>query len=398
MQLYKERLKIIIFDGTFKTTPFVNRLLEGLVQQHEIYVLGFNEELDDKIEHVKYVPLGSNQNYSRLAYVSLKYAIQSRKIIVFFNTIKLLITKNRKVLQQQNISIALSMIHPDIIHLQWLSNIQLFERYILKKSYKFILSQRGYHINVRPFVSQENFEYMHYWFPQLDGFHSVSNAVKQVSNKIYTATNKIDCVVYSGYDISKFKSKKEQYKTSKPIRIISVGRDHWIKGYSYAINAMALLKSENIEFHYTILGVGKDCEELQYLINEHRLEDDISLEPKVMQEEVYEKMCENDMLLLPSLAEGVANVCIEAMLLGVPVMSTNCGGMSELISNNETGFIVPIRSSEAIADAIKNISLKPEKEMIEIVENARIKAIDQHNEHKMITDMETLYRRVYEDN
>lgn len=391
-------LKIIIFDGTFKTTPFINRLVKGLVHNAEVYILGFNEELDDKIENVKYVPLGSNQNYVRLAYVSLKYAIQSRKINSVIETVKHICFKNRKKLQQQNLEQVLKSISPDIVHLQWLSNIQLFEKYILNKSYKFILSQRGFHINVRPFVNKENFEYMQCWFPQLDGFHSVSNAIKQVSNCIYTASNKIDHVVYSGYDISKFKSKNEQYKTSKPIKIISVGRDHWIKGYSYAINAMAQLKSADLEFQYTILGVNKDCEELQYLINEHSLEDYITLAPKLSQEKVYEKMCENDVLLLPSLAEGIANVCIEAMLLGVPVVSTNCGGMSELISNNETGFIVPIRSSEAIAEAIKNISLKPEKEMVKIVEKARIKAIDQHNEQKMIADMETLYKTVHASN
>jgi colanic acid/amylovoran biosynthesis glycosyltransferase len=53
-------MKIIIFDGSFKTTTFINRLIEGLADEHEVLVLGFNENTKTKIAGVHYIGLGSN--------------------------------------------------------------------------------------------------------------------------------------------------------------------------------------------------------------------------------------------------------------------------------------------------------------------------------------------------
>ena len=61
---------------------------------------------------------------------------------------------------------------------------------------------------------------------------------------------------------------------------------------------------------------------------------------------------------MPSIEEGIANVCIEAMFCKLLVVSTNCGGMSELITNGETGYLVPTRNPEAIAKSIKAIVKK----------------------------------------
>jgi len=112
------------------------------------------------------------------------------------------------------------------------------------------------------------------------------------------------------------------------------------------------------------------------------------------QEEVFEKVYHADVMLLPSIEEGIANVAVEAMALGCPVISTNCGGMEELITHNKEGWIVPIRDSEALtmqiikfmnldAEQIKNITIK-----------ARQKVEQQHNEEKMIKDMMNLYATV----
>ena len=81
--------------------------------------------------------------------------------------------------------------------------MKLFEKYITLGTYKFILSQRGYHINIRPFINATNYQYLKEWYPKIHGFHSVSNAIKLVSEDIYTSPSKIDHVVYSGFDFSK---------------------------------------------------------------------------------------------------------------------------------------------------------------------------------------------------
>ena len=56
------------------------------------------------------------------------------------------------------------------------------------------------------------------------------------------------------------------------------------------------------------------------------------------QEEIYCQMKESDCLILPSIEEGIANVVLESMAIGLPVISSNCCGMNEVVKNNENGF------------------------------------------------------------
>lgn len=387
-------MKIVIFDGTFNTTTFINRLVKGLIDNnHTIYVLAYNECLKNKITGVNYIPLGSNTDFFRFLIVSFSYSLKSGKVL---NYIKLLLKKDKNAIQELNLEYLLKKIKPDIIHLQWLSNINSFEKQIVQNKYKFILSQRGFHVNVRPFVDEENSQYLKKWFPKISGFHSVSNAIKEVSKEIYISSKKIDKVVYSGFDLNKFFFEKK-YNKKNSVSILSVGRNHWKKGYVYALKAMEILKKEGIKFRYTIIGV-KPSEELLYLINAFNLNDDIKFINKVSQADVYSEMKKYDLFLLPSIEEGIANVCIEAMALGLTVLSTDCGGMEELITQNKNGFIVPKRNPKKIAEKIIEFSKMDSKEIEKIKYSARKKVEEQHNQSKMISDMEELYVSVYERN
>ena len=105
-------------------------------------------------------------------------------------------------------------------------------------------------------------------------------------------------------------------------------------------------------------------------------------------------MINADLLLLPSVEEGIANVVLEAMQLGTVVLSTNCGGMNEVIQHKKNGFIVPVRNSQKIADAVMEIVQLSENEKSNIISNAKATINKNHTEDKMITDMISLYKNV----
>ena len=96
-------------------------------------------------------------------------------------------------------------------------------------------------------------------------------------------------------------------------------------------------------------------------------------------------------LVLPSLEEGIANVAIEAMAIGLPVISTNCGGMAELIKDNKSGYLVPVNNKKALVDAIIKFSQEGPEKINILRQNARQKVEVQHNTSKMVEDMEKLY-------
>ncbi len=388
------RLHIVIFDGSFATTAFINRLIKGLAINHEVYVLGFNERLTDKLKHVHYVPLGSNQNKLRFFITSLSYAIKQGGIKSFFKTFEQIIKGERKQVQEQNLRFVLHKIQPDVIHLQWPSVIPLFEEVLLKRQFPIVLSQRGYHNNVRPFIDKENFQYLGKWYPKIAGFHSVSKAISFNGDLIWNSPEKTNRVVYTGLPFKEFLFSKE-YQLSKPLKLIAVGRTHWKKGYDYALQTCKILRDRNLPFHFTIIG-GAGDEELQFLIADLELQGYVSLEGRMPQKEVFQRMREASVLLMPSVEEGIPNVAVEAMAFGLPVISTDCGGVPELIEDGEEGWVVPMRDPEAMAEAVIAFSRLSLEEIEKVRIAGRRKVELQHNEEQMIRGMEGLYREILE--
>jgi colanic acid/amylovoran biosynthesis glycosyltransferase len=387
-------MKIIIFDGSFNTTTFINRLIKGLSINHEVFVFGFDENIQNKISGIKYIGLGTNN--SRFFFLVRSFQLRGFSIRKLVDLCVGLVFRNKSMIRQQNIQFAIDSIQPDILHFQWVSVLSYFKDLQLPTHTKTILSQRGFHINVRPFVNIENKLFLEGVFKNIDGFHSVSKAIQEKSNEIYASPSKIDHVVYSGFDTDSFQT-KTTWNITKQLQILSIGRDHWKKDYRTALLAMYLLKERKIPFHYTIVGV-KNSEELLFLVNDLHLKDNITFLDSISQGKVYEKMLDSDLFLLPSVEEGIANVCIEAMLSKLPVLSTDCGGMSELIVDSETGFLVPTRNPIALADKISIFSKLQEIDILQLVNAAYIKATTQHTSKQMVDGMISLYNKVYENN
>jgi len=382
-------MRITIFDGSFRTTPFINRLVKGLAKNHEVYIVGFNEKIDDKIKNVHYVTLGSNQNKLNFIVTTLAFCFSKRSFPHFFKTFKLLFKKSRKTIQQQNFEIAISQIKPDIIHVQWPSLLPWCESLLLNKKYKIILSQRGSQTNIVPFVNDDNFEYLKKWYPQISGFHSVSKAISEKGDILWDAKSKLDKVIYTGLPLKKITFCNE-YLKSTPLILLSVGRAHWVKGYHYALKSCSLLKQAGVDFHYTIVG-GDGDEELQYLIDNLKLQDFVRLKKRIPQKKVFKLMRESSLLLMPSLEEGIPNVVVESMAIGLPVVSTDCGGVAELIEDDCTGWVVPSHNPLAMAQAVERFSEMPLGKIKKIRSAARKKVAGQHSESQMIEGIQTLY-------
>ncbi|MBB05354.1 MAG: colanic acid biosynthesis protein [Pseudooceanicola sp.] len=385
-------LKIIIFDGSFKTTPFINRLVKGLVLNHQVYILGFNEKLTNPISGVNYVSLGSNQSKLKFTVTTLSRLLQSKKFNLLLPTLRKLIQGKRQALQQQNLNLVLKNIAPVLIHLQWPSVIPWFEEVLMEQKIQVVLSQRGFHSNVRPFVDEANFEYLNKWYPKIAGFQSVSKAIAANGDKIWASSIKTDKVIYTGLPLQEIPF-SENYMRSTPLRLLSIGRAHWIKGYDYALHACKQLKEKDIPFHYTIIG-GAGDEELQFLVDNLGLKNYVVLERRKPQSEVFNLMQEASLLLMPSLEEGIPNVVVEAMAIGLPVISTDCGGVPELITKDKEGWLVPTRNPQALAGAIEAFLGLSLNKVEEVRLAARKKVEQQHNEEQMVKGMEDLYYEV----
>lgn len=384
------KLKIAIYSGAIPSTPFIERLIEGMSKSDfTIYLFGIKNKKKTYSDRNIIISTysGKINKFFRLFWFSL--------LLYFFkNPEKKQLDKwifsrkgNSKMFKIKCYPVL--WYKPDVFHLQWAKSIEDWN-WVQEFGIKLIVSLRGNQINIEPLVNGNVTDLYKKHFPKVNGFHAVSQAIGRESEK-YGANPKIIKVVYSGLPkVENYLAKDKYSLETLPIQILSVGRSHWIKGYNYALDACALLKNQGFDFHYTIVGV-KNSEELEFQKNDLGLNDYVTFTENVSQTMVKQLMLKSDLFLLPSVEEGIANVVLEAMSLQNIVLTTNCGGMQEVVKNGVNGFVVPIRNPEAIAQKIIEISTLSQNQFKEIASKARETVEANHSEERMVEDMKSLY-------
>ncbi|MBC7878296.1 MAG: glycosyltransferase [Anaerolineales bacterium] len=166
-------------------------------------------------------------------------------------------------------------------------------------------------------------------------------------------------VIHCGIDPAKFQNKPPQRLTG-PFNIICVGRLEKIKGHKYLIEALAQLKEHNIDFVCQLVGDGELRAEIQKQIYRLNLEQNVILLGFQPHEKVIELVSQADVLVLPSLSEGIPVAAMEGMASGVAVIATAVTGVSELVEDSITGLLVPSQNSTALTEAIVEMYKSPE--------------------------------------
>ncbi len=176
--------------------------------------------------------------------------------------------------------------------------------------------------------------------------------------------------VYHGIELEKFRSKWEiTHTSSKPADefvIVSVGRLREKKGFPYLIEACRRLKDKGINIKAKIIGDGPQSTELEHLIEKNNLTEDVILTGAICHDEVYDLLVKADIFVLPCIIardgsrDGIPNVILEAMAVGLPVVSTTVSAIPEAVTHKETGLLVPPNDAAALADAIEKLYRTPE--------------------------------------
>ena len=134
-----------------------------------------------------------------------------------------------------------------------------------------------------------------------------------------------------------------------------------IKGHQYLLQAMAVLKGRGVECRLQIAGGGELDQPLRRLAAELSLEDRVQFVGHRLNDEILRWYGEGavDMMVLPSLHEGIPVSLMEAMAYGIPVISTAVGGTPELLRDG-AGILAPPQDPVALADAMERLVRSPE--------------------------------------
>ena len=170
-------------------------------------------------------------------------------------------------------------------------------------------------------------------------------------------------------------------------RIITTCRLNAQKDVATLILAIHRLKERGVSASLEIIGDGEERSMLESLTQQLGITDRVLFHGALRSP--YLKMAEADLFVLSSFFEGFGNVLIEAMALGLPVISTDCpSGPSEIIQHHENGLLVPMQDPEALASAIVLLIEEPALRA-RLIEQADLR-LERHDASHMTAAYQTL--------
>lgn len=186
----------------------------------------------------------------------------------------------------------------------------------------------------------------------------VSEAVRQAFVSVFGNMDSLQ-VVYNVIDSESIETKLCEFSPCLPdagLKILMVGNCRKEKSYDRMLYACRCLKDDGLQFSVTVLGGGTEEEPLKKLCAQLELTDCVSFLGAV--KNPYPYMRSTDILLCSSIQEGFSTVVIEALLIGLPTVTTDCSGMSEILENGKYGLIVE-NSQEGIYEGLKECINNP---------------------------------------
>lgn len=208
----------------------------------------------------------------------------------------------------------------------------------------------------------------------IDIIFAVSSGSKEILKKYYYLKSSKIVITLNSIDFKEIKPNKDNQKKIKSQfnlstndkLVLCAGAFTHLKGQEFLIKAFSRLK-ESQDLKLILLGIGELQNKLKKLIVE------LGLESKVLmpgyREDIYDWMSISTLYIQPSIFESLSRALLEAMYLGLPVISSDIVTVKDVIKDGDTGFLSPL-NEVSIASEIKKI-LKNDELRIKVAKSGR---------------------------
>lgn len=376
------KIAFLVWQFPVLSETFILNQITGLIDRgHDVYIHALN---GCPTETTKIHPVVEKYNLLERTYCTPK--IPENSILCVLKGLWLLASNMHKnsfsCMQLLNIKkygktfaswkqiyriIALLEAHPyDIIHCQFgtLGSSALTLRQAGYLQGKLVTTFRGNdissHIKLRgKDVYKELFTYGDFFIANCEFFRNRAIQLGCNPQKIVVLGSGIDCQI--------FPFQPRQLTSEGSLRIATTGRLVEKKGIEYAIEAVAKVAQAHPNIEYNIIGDGPLKSHLQALIDELGVGQIVKLLGWKQQREVVKILNTCQLFLAPSVTasdgnqDAPVNTLKEAMLMGLAVVSTDHGGIPELVEDGVTGLLVPEKDAAAIADKLIYLIEHPTK-------------------------------------
>lgn len=224
---------------------------------------------------------------------------------------------------------------------------------------KAAVSIRGYDVSIYPLKRPGCYNRL---WKKIDKVHTISDDLLEEAYLLGLPKSITVVKITPAINWRQFKVDVFDRHLVTPLRLLTVGRLAWKKGYEYAFLALALLKQRGVAFTYSIIGEGPDKERLVFAAYQLGIADHVRFVGVQPPQNVAVWMRESSVYLQPSVQEGFCNAVLEAQASGLICVVTNAEGLSENVLDGQTGFVVPKRNPQAMAEKINEIIAMSEEE------------------------------------
>lgn len=227
----------------------------------------------------------------------------------------------------------------------------------------------------------------------------VSKMIERITREgLHPKKRELVQTVHSGVDVNRFDSTeqislKEKYNISQNKILIgncSAIADH--KDYQTFIDTAQILNEQFPEkFHFIIIGDGPDKEKIKSYCENKMLKAKFTFTGFILDIELHLKSL--DFFLMSSKEEGLGTSLLDAMICEIPIVSTNAGGIPEIVIHEKTGLLAGVKDPKALADSV--LRLIDDNELKEkLVKNAKHQVIKEYSKEHTCEKTLAVYRKV----
>jgi colanic acid/amylovoran biosynthesis glycosyltransferase len=258
-----------------------------------------------------------------------------------------------RTLGRLRLFLRLARLRPDVVHFEWERAAVHYLPLLEVWDCPMVVSCRG---NVNAYARTPQHER---WARGLPRVYSRAAAVQCVCEALrneavpYGLDRRKAWLIRAAVDPEFFRPVLSKNSERSPLRVISVGRLIWMKGYEYGLQAIRLLVDRGVPVRLDIIGDGEERARIVATVRDLALDREVRLSGPLTSQEVRDRLQRSDVLLQSSVTEGIPHTMLEGMACGLPVVATGCGGIPEAVADRREGLVVPPRDPGAIADALQ---------------------------------------------
>jgi len=244
-------------------------------------------------------------------------------------------------------------LHPDVVHFEWNSAAIDYLPFLELWRAPVVISCRGTQIFVRPHVNQGYADLLRRTFEAAAAVHCVCDAIRDEAVAIGLDARKA-VVIRPAIDTREFTP--GPHAAGPVLHLVAVGALNWRKGYEYALATLRRVLHHGVAARLSIVGAGEELHRLRHAIDELALHEHVVLCGTLAPVQVRELLRTADVFLHSSLGEGISNSVLEAMACGLPIVTTDAGGMREAVTDGREGFVLAARDVDGAARAIERLA------------------------------------------